>query len=235
MVFLKKKRKILEDSEDKVNYTIKIIQNACEVSIPRELKKLDLIKKHINFKNKQVLEKLRELAIKNNLRKISKLTVGVDNSIYKKFLEEKGLPFPKDIDTIINKKIKFEYRKKREIEHKHDPILFLKKLKKIVKKDGYIVLRIPNFYNIYMFYQLIHHLKVDGQEHRVFLILLERNLDLIFKKLNFKIYLKKGFNEYSANHLFTYLTLFSNRSALAKSADSELGLARSSISSVSQE
>ena len=33
----------------------------------------------------------------------------------------------------------------------------------------------------------------------------ERNLDLIFKKLNFKIYLKKGFNEYSANHLFTYL------------------------------
>ena len=33
----------------------------------------------------------------------------------------------------------------------------------------------------------------------------ENNLDLMFKKLNFKVYLKRGFNEYSLNHLSTYL------------------------------
>ena len=33
----------------------------------------------------------------------------------------------------------------------------------------------------------------------------EKNLDLLFKKLKFKIYLKKGFNEYSTNHLLTYV------------------------------
>ena len=208
LVFLKKKRKILEDSglSRKLYNKDNSINEFFNFHTPRELKKLDLIKKHINFKNKQVLESNCGAGIIiNNLRKISKLTVGVDNSIYKKFLEENGHLFFKDIDTIINKKIKFDViLSLSEIEHKHDPILFLKKLKKIVKKDGYIVLRIPNFYNIYMVLLSKDFFKYDYRtSHNYYFS--ERNLDLIFKKLNFKIYLKKGFNEYSANHLFTDL------------------------------
>ena len=90
------------------------------------------------------------------------------------------------------------------IRNKYNPILFLKKIKKILKKNGCVVLRIPNFKNIYA--QLLNEsfYKYDYRTSHNFYFS-EKNLDLMFKKLNFKIYLKKGFNEYSFNHLCTYL------------------------------
>ena len=125
--------------------------------------------------------------------------------IYKKFLTGNNHLFFKNIDEIIKNKVKFDIVfSLSELEQKNNTIFFLKKIKKILKKNGRVVLRIPNFKNIYA--QLLNEsfYKYDYRTSHNFYFS-EKNLDLMFKKLNFKIYLKKGFNEYSFNHLCTYL------------------------------
>ena len=208
LVFLDKKRKILEDSglTRKLYNKDNSINEFFNFNSPRELKKLKFIKNHINFKNKDVLESNCGAGIIiNNLKKTSKVTAGLDSLIYKKFLNKNKHLYFKDIEEIIKFKKKFDIiLSLSEIEHKYNPILFLNNCKKIIKKNGYIILRIPNFHNIYMLLLKNYFFKYDYRtSHNYYFS--EKNLDLMFKKLNFEIYLKKGFNEYSSNHLFTYL------------------------------
>ena len=206
--FLEKKRKILESSKltRKIYNKNNSISEFLNFHTPREVKKLKFIKKYINFKNKKVLESNCGAGVLiNNLKKNSKLTAGLDDLIYKDYKSSKGHLFFKNIDEIINKKIKFDLvLSLSEIEHKYNPILFLKKLRKILKKNGFLILRIPNFYNIYMYLLKKEFFKYDYRTSHNFYFS-EKNLDLLFKKLKFKIHLKTGFNEYSANHLITYL------------------------------
>ena len=91
-----------------------------------------------------------------------------------------------------------------EIEHKHDPIIFLKKIKKVLKNKGNLVLRIPNFYNIYMTLLGKSFLKFDYRTSHNFYFS-KKNLDLIFNKIGFKIVSSYGINEYSFNHLLSYV------------------------------
>lgn len=208
LVFLNKKRKILENSglTRKLYNKDNSINEFFNFHNPRELKKLKFVKKHISFKNKDVLESNCGAGIIiNSLKKTSKITAGLDSLIYKKFLNKNKHLYFRDVEEIIKSKKKFDIiLSLSEIEHKYNPILFLKNLKKIIKKNGFIVLRIPNFYNIYMLLLNKYFFKYDYRtSHNYYFS--EKNLNLMFKQLNFKIYLKQGFNEYSSNHLFTYL------------------------------
>jgi len=208
LVFLEKRIKILENSAvtRKLFNKNNSIHEFVKFHSPREFKKFNFIKKYLNLRNKSILESNCGAGlIINALKKKAKLTAGIDNLIYKKFLINNNHLFFKNIDEVIKSKNKFDIVfSLSEIEHKYDPILFLKKIRKILKKDGCIILRIPNFKNIYA--QLLNQsfYKYDYRtSHNYYFS--EKNLDLMFKKLNFKIYLKKGFNEYSFNHLCTYL------------------------------
>ena len=50
----------------------------------------------------------------------------------------------------------------------------------------------------------MHFLKYDFRESHNYYFS-EKNLDKLFKRINLKIILKKGFNEYDFNHLLTYI------------------------------
>ena len=208
IAFLEKRTKILENSAitRKIFNKNNSIHEFVKFHSPREFKKFHFIKKYLDFGNKSILESNCGAGlIISALKKKAKFTAGVDNVIYKKFLTGNNHLFFKNIDEIIKNKVKFDIVfSLSELEHKYNPILFLKKIKKILKKNGCVVLRIPNFKNIYA--QLLNEsfYKYDYRtSHNYYFS--EKNLDLMFKKLNFKIYLKRGFNEYSFNHLCTYL------------------------------
>ena len=208
LVFLKNRKKILENSALTRKFFNKnnSIEEFVKFHSPREFKKLNFIKEYLDFEKKNILESNCGAGlIINALKKKAKTTAGIDNQIYKKFLTKNNHLFFKNIDEVINKKIKFDIIfSLSEIEHKFDPILFIKKIKQILKKNGYLILRVPNFKNIYSYLLQNSFFKYDYRtSHNYYFS--ENNLDLMFKKLNFKVYLKKGFNEYSLNHLSTYL------------------------------
>ena len=208
LAFLQKKRKILENSAITRNIFNKdnSIKEFIKFHSPRENSKLKFIKNIFPLQNKKILESNCGAGILiNSLRKKSKLTAGLDNKIYKNYIEQKGHKFFSNFSEINKSKIKFDVIfSLSEIEHKYNPIDFLKKLRKILLKKGVIILRIPNYNNIYM--QLLgkSFFKYDFRvSHNYYFD--EKNLDLIFKKLNFKILKKRGYNEYSFNHLLNYV------------------------------
>ena len=73
-----------------------------------------------------------------------------------------------------------------------------------MKKNSKLVLRVPNFENIYMYLLGKYFLRFDYRTSHNFYFSI-KNLELLFKKTNFKIRKKLGTNEYSANHLIEYL------------------------------
>lgn len=210
LAFLKNRRKKLEDSSITRNLFNKnnSYKEFVKFHTPREKAKLKFIKKYITLRNKKILESNCGTGILlNNLSRISKQTVGLDSPFYKKIVEKHGHKFYSNIDEMIKGKIKFDVIfSLSEIEHKFDPLNFIKKMKKILSKKGVIIFRIPNFNNIYMYTLGYNFFKYDYRISHNFYFG-EKNLDMLFKKLNFKIIKKIGYNEYSFNHLLNYINL----------------------------
>jgi len=207
LVFLEKKRKNLENSAltRKLYNKDNSIKEFLNFHTPRELKKLKFIEKKINLINKKVLESNCGAGVLlNKLKKKSKITAGVDSIIYKEHLEKNGHLFFKNFEKIKKDNIKFDLIfSLSEIEHKYNPIKFLNNLKKILKNNGYLVLRVPNFYNIYMYLNQKSFFKYDYRtSHNYYFS--KKNLDMLFENLKLKVMYKSGFNEYSANHLLSY-------------------------------
>ncbi len=208
LVSLKKKTKILEDSSIARNLynNNNSIKEFIKFHYPREIKKIRFIEKYINFKNKKVLESNCGSGILiNYLKKKSSYTAGLDNKLYENFIKKNGHSFYSSINDILTKKTKFDaILSLSELEHKINPILFLKNLKKILSSNGKLILRIPNYNNIYKFLLGYDFLKYDFRNSHNYYFS-EKNLDIIFSKLNFKIIKKVGMNEYSFNHLLNYV------------------------------
>ena len=139
-------------------------------------------------------------------RKISKKTAGIDNIFYKTFLENNGHEYNSSIDDVIIKKKKFDIVfSLSELEHKFDPILFLKKLKKILSKNGKLILRVPNFNNIYKMFLGKDFYKYDFRTSHNFYFS-QNNLKKLFEITNFKILAEYGHQEYDTNHLLSYIS-----------------------------
>ena len=171
----------------------------------REKFKLDKIKKILNFKNKTILESNCGAATNlDYLKNEAKLTVGLDNNIYKNHVQKKH-SFFNSIKTIKKNKFTFDIiLSLAEIEHQHDVIKFINDLKKILKNSGYLVFRIPNFNNIYLNLLGNKFLKYDFRtSHNYYFS--EKSCDFLFKKMGFDIIFKKGLQEYSINHLVEFL------------------------------
>jgi len=210
LVFLKNKRKKFENSAISRNIYNKnnSIKEFKKFHTPREMKKLNFIKKKVNLKNKKILESNCGAGILiNNLKRNAKLTAGLDSDFYKDFVEKNGHLFISSIDEIIKKKNSFDIILSfSELEHKYDPVYFLKKLKLILNKKGKIILRIPNFYNIYMYLLDYHFFKYDFRtSHNYYFS--KKNLEIMFNKIGFNIIYSSGMNEYSFNHLLNYIKL----------------------------
>ena len=171
------------------------------------MSKLNHLKKFVSFKNKSVLESNCGAGlILDEVCKDSKSTTGLDDIFYKDyFIKKNKHNFYKSADQIISNKIKFDIiLSLSEIEHKYDPVIFLNKLKKMMTKKSFLILRITNYNNIYYYLLGNDYLKFDYRISHNFYFS-EKNLDMLFKKLKFKIFSKSGFNEYSSNHLLTYM------------------------------
>lgn len=210
LVFLHKRRKILENSSIARNKYNKnnSIKEFLKFHTPREMKKLNFIKNKINLKNKKVLESNCGAGILiSKIKQKAKITAGIDNTFYKKFLEKNGHLFFNSTNDVLKKKICFDIILSfSELEHKYNPVNFLKNLKLILSKNGKIILRIPNYFNIYMFLLGYNFLKYDFRTSHNFYFS-KKNLDILFKKLGFKIIYSSGMNEYSFNHLLNYVKL----------------------------
>ena len=208
LVSLKKKTKKLENSSIARNLynNDNSIREFVKFHKPREIKKIKFIEKFVNFKNKKVLESNCGSGILiNYLKKKTLHTTGLDNKFYCNYVKKNKHHFFSSLDDIIKEKKKYDViLSLSELEHKLNPELFLKKLKKILNKDGYLILRIPNYLNIYMFLLGYNYLRYDYRSSHNYYFS-EKNLDLLFLKSNFKIIKKVGMNEYSFNHLLTYL------------------------------
>ena len=172
---------------------------------PRELKKLNFIKKYISFKNKKILESNCGAAvILDELKKKSKLTAGIDSIIYKNHVEKKHIFFS-SIDHLKKSNLKFDIiLSLGEIEHQTNVYSFIKKLKNKLSKKGKIVFRIPNYDNIYRFFINKNFLKHDFRESHNYYFN-QKSLDYLFKKLKLKVINKVGFQEYSTNHFIHFL------------------------------
>ena len=208
LVFLKKPKKYLENSAITRNLYNKnnSIKEFFLFHTNREKGKLNFIKKYVNFNNKKILESNCGAGILIHiLKKRARQTAGLDNKHYKNFVTSQGHKFYSSIAEIHKGKKKFDIiLSLSELEHKYDPINFVIGLKKCLSKNGLIIFRIPNFYNIYMYTLNKNFLKYDYRSiHNYYFS--EKNLNLMFKKLNFKIIERLGYNEYSLNHLLTYI------------------------------
>ena len=166
--------------------------------------KYNFIKKNINIKNKNILQSKCGLGILLDNFKVSKTTAGLDIAFYENMINKKHLFF-NNYDQIIKKKIKFDLvTVLAEFEHKSNPILFFKKIKSILKRGGKVVLRVPNFDNIYNFLLGDHFLKYDLRESHNFYYN-KKSLKILFDKVGLDIVKIFGYQEYSLNHLLTYL------------------------------
>lgn len=172
---------------------------------PRELKKLFKIKRFVNFKNKSVLESnCGAASILDYLKKEAKITAGLDNKIYKSHVEKNHIFFS-SMEQLNKSKTKFDIiLSLAEIEHKKDPVFYIKLLLKNLKKNGIIVFRIPNYENIYKYLCGNNFLKYDFRlSHNFYFD--EKSSDYMFKKLKLKTVSKSGLQEYSLDHLITFL------------------------------
>ena len=71
--------------------------------------KIKVISKYVNFKNKAILESNCGAGILINiLKKKARITAGLDNNHYKKFVKSNGHKFYENISEIINKKTSFD-------------------------------------------------------------------------------------------------------------------------------
>ena len=208
LVSLKKKTKKLENSSIARNLynNNNSIREFIKFHKPREIKKIKFIEKYLSFKNKKILESnCGSGVLLNYLKKKSSQTTGLDNKFYKNNVNKNGHQFFSSLDDIIKNKKKYDViLSLSELEHKFNPYLFLKELRKILNKNGSLILRIPNYLNIYMFLLGYNLLRYDYRSSHNYYFS-EKNLDLLFSKLKFKIVKKVGMNEYSFNHLLTYL------------------------------
>lgn len=208
LVSLKNKTKKLENSSIARNLynNDNSIKEFIKFHKPREIKKIKYIEKFFNFKNKKVLESNCGSGILiNYLKRKSSETTGLDDKFYQNYVKKNGHHFFSSMNDIIKEKKKFDViLSLSEFEHKYDPISFLKKIKKILNKKGSLIIRIPNYFNIYMFLLGYDFLRFDYRSSHNYYFS-EKNLDLLFLKTNFKIVKKVGMNEYSFNHLLTYL------------------------------
>lgn len=208
LVFLENKRKSLEDLSKTRNIFNKdnSIKEFLKFHTPREIKKLNEIKKFTHFKNKKVLESgCGGGIVINSLKNETFLTAGLDNNIYRKYVESNGHTFFKSINEIRKKKLFFDIiLSLAELEHKYDPLKFIINLKKILSNKGIIIFRIPNFNNIYKYLLGYNFFKYDYRiSHNYYFS--EKNLDILFNKLGFKVIKKVGLNEYSFDHLLNYI------------------------------
>ena len=208
LVFLKNKRKNLEDSfkARKIYNKNASIKEFLSFHTNRELNKLKSIISLVKIKNKKVLESnCGAGVILNFINKDAKYTAGIDNIFYKNYLTNNNHNYFSSIDEAISKKRKFDIIFcLSEIEHKYNPKKFVEKLKKILSKNGLIIFRIPNFNNIYMYCLGPAFLKYDYRSSHNFYFS-EKNLDIFFKKIKLKVIRKIGHNEYDLNHLITYI------------------------------
>lgn len=207
LVFLKNLRKNLENSVIARSLYNKdsSIKEFLSFHKPRELKKLNFFKKFIKFKNKNILESNCGAGVLLTiLKKESKTTSGIDDSSYKEYLNQNNHNFFPDFDKVIYKKKKFDVILcLSELEHKYDPITFLKKMKRVLSKSGRIILRVPNYHNIYSMILGNYFYKYDYRtSHNYYFS--SKNMDLLIKKVGLKIEKKIGFQEYKFNHLLEY-------------------------------
>ena len=91
-----------------------------------------------------------------------------------------------------------------EIEHKYNPILFVKELIKVLKPNGKIIFRIPNYNNIYYYFLKSKFQIYDFRTSHNFYFS-EKSADFLFKMLKLKILVKTGIQEYSINHFLHFL------------------------------
>ena len=172
----------------------------------RELRKYENFFKMVNFKNKKILESnCGGGAILKKLSKNAKAIAGIESSYYKDYLNNQGILFFSSIEEIIIKKLKFDVvLSLGEIEHKFDPVLFIKNIIKTLNKNGIIIIRIPNFDNIYRFTLGDDFLKDDYRtSHNYYFN--EKSLDYMFQKIGLKTLKKTGLQEYSLNNFASYL------------------------------
>lgn len=208
LVSLKKKYKYLENSAlvrslfNKSNS----YKDFINFHKPREEKKLNSIIKVINFKSKNVLESNCGTGIiLEKIKKKANITAGLDDKFYKKFFDKSDHIFFEDVLDIIKSKKKFDLiLSLSEIEHKFEPIKFLESLKKILAKNGSIVIRVPNFDNIYAHLLGKYFYRYDFRKSHNYYFS-HRNFQLLLKKLNLKIVKYFGYNEYPPNHLLKFV------------------------------
>lgn len=208
LVFLKNLRKNLENSAvaRALYNNDNSIREFLRFHKPRELKKLNYFERFINTRNKRILESNCGAGVLLSLLKNkAKKTSGIDDKIYKNYLLKNNHDYFGSFDEAIKKKKKFDLiLSLSELEHKFNPINFLKMIKKVLSKKGKIVIRVPNYKNIYAMLLGNDFYKYDFRtSHNYYFS--ENNLDLLFTKVGFNIEHKLGMQEYDFNHTLKYI------------------------------
>tara|TARA_B110000305_G_scaffold230828_1_gene283517 strand:- start:346 stop:1224 length:879 start_codon:yes stop_codon:yes gene_type:complete len=208
LVFLKDKKKHLENSfvARKIYNKDNSIKEFVKFHKKRELKKINFLSNFINIKNKNILElNCGAGIILSTFKNKVKSTAGVDDDFYKSYLNSKGHSHFSNINQILKKNFTYDYVfSMSELEHKFNPKNYLFKVNRLMIKSSKLIVRVPNFQNIYMHLLGKHFLKYDYRTSHNFYFS-KQNLDLLFEKSNFKVEKLLGYHEYSINHLCEFI------------------------------
>jgi len=207
--FLQKRSNQLEDNKifRKLYDGDNSIKKFHSFNKPREIRKVKEILKVYNISNKSILESNCGAAvILDYLKNTNKLTCGLDSEIYKNFVEKKH-KFFSNLNELLKSRIKFDViLSLSEIEHKLNPIDFVKTLKSKLTARGVLIFRIPNYDNIYRYFMGNEFLMYDFRSSHNFYFS-QKSADFLFNKLGLKVIIKKGINEYPINHFIEYLKI----------------------------
>ena len=212
--FLKKRYESLPDEtilrkiKDK-----KKINQILSFQSKRQLPKLKKIMKIYSYDKKKVLLVNCDFGLKilDILKKKTSLTAGVpesENSIFiKDYLEKNGHKFFRNLEEVKKRNFKFDVIiSPAQIEHIYDPNKYLLNLKKLITKNGVIILRVPNHDNIYKHVLDKDYLKDDYRISHNFYFS-KRSCEFIFSKNKFRIIKKYGLMEHDFNNLLNYIKL----------------------------
>ena len=208
LIFLKNRRKNLENSAVarniyNQNNSIKEFVNFHK---PREIQKIKFLENYIQIKNKRILESnCGSGVLISRFKTKAKTTAGLDDYIYKDHLLKEGHNFFGSLDEIKENKDKFDIIfSLSELEHKYNPVNFLITLNKFLNKNGKLIIRVPNFNNVYKILLGKSFFQYDYRtSHNYYFSL--KNLSLLFKITKFKTLNVFGYQEYDINHLLAYI------------------------------
>ena len=141
------------------------------------------------------------------ISKVARKAIGIEiNQINRKLLSDKGFDVRKSLDDIkVNEKFDFVILN-HSFEHLHEPVSILKKIKKVLKKNGKLVIEVPHSKDFLIKTLNCNDFKAFTFFSEHLILHTKKSLMTILEHSGFKTIRVDGFQRYSISNHFYWLS-----------------------------